>query len=58
MWKLQGKSGVEGPFAVLVTVENLETFNNFKTMALKLSRDVKLPSEPSKIIRSVQGSFI
>ena len=49
---------MEGLFAVLVTVENLETFNNFKTMALKLSRDVKLPPEPSKIIRSVQGSFI
>ena len=43
---------------MLVTVVNLEPFNNFKRMALKLLEDVKLNPGPNEIIKSVQGSFI
>ena len=42
---------------MLVTVANLEPFNNFKTMAVKLLGDVELNPGPNEIIKSVQGSF-
>ena len=42
---------------MLVTVANLELFNNFKTMALKLLGDVEVNPGPNEIIKSVQDSF-
>ena len=42
---------------MLVTVANLEPFNNFKTMAVKLLGDVELNPGSNEIIKSVQGSF-
>ena len=42
---------------MLVTLADLEPFNNFKTMAVKLLGDVELNPGPNEIIKSVQGSF-
>lgn len=44
-------------FLMLVTVLNLETFNNFKAKVFKVSGVVELIPGPCEIIRSVQGSF-